>query len=224
MLRLLVGALALLPVLARVRGRAWGLGRSRTESVAPGVVSGASGGVPGAAGVPKAVPRHEVVASVGSPGVEHPFDRPGPSANGFDAWAPPEDELSEGHLPEGELPEDELPEDVLPEDELFVDVLPEDAPVAVTVDVAGAAVEEERAEADEVGEPAEQNVEPGLESELDALRTVEAELADVELALRRLDDGTYGRCEVCDGAIDDARLAEAPAARFCLAHLPISLG
>ncbi|HUO49337.1 MAG TPA: TraR/DksA C4-type zinc finger protein [Acidimicrobiales bacterium] len=66
--------------------------------------------------------------------------------------------------------------------------------------------------------------EAGFRAELDRLGAVEAELVDVELALRRLDEGSYGRCEVCEAAIDDAHLAQAPAARFCRAHLPITLG
>ena len=47
---------------------------------------------------------------------------------------------------------------------------------------------------------------------------LEAELDDVETALERLDDGTYGRCEVCGGPIDDQRLADQPAARTCADH------
>lgn len=50
------------------------------------------------------------------------------------------------------------------------------------------------------------------------LASAEADLADVEHALRRLDDGTYGRCEVCGGPVDDERLAAAPATRTCADH------
>ena len=56
------------------------------------------------------------------------------------------------------------------------------------------------------------------EKDLSILEQVEAELADVEHALRRLDDGTYGTCEVCGKAIPDERLEAMPAARFCLQH------
>lgn len=50
------------------------------------------------------------------------------------------------------------------------------------------------------------------------LASAEADLADVEHALRRLDDGTYGTCEVCGGAIDEDRLTTTPAARTCAEH------
>ena len=40
----------------------------------------------------------------------------------------------------------------------------------------------------------------------------------VEAALRRLDDGTYGRCVRCGGTIADERLAEAPEAAECAEH------
>ena len=53
------------------------------------------------------------------------------------------------------------------------------------------------------------------EKDLSILENVEAELADVEHALRRLDDGTYGTCEACGQPIDDARLEAMPAARLC---------
>lgn len=54
------------------------------------------------------------------------------------------------------------------------------------------------------------------EKDLSILEQVEAELADVEHALRRLDDGTYGTCEACGKVIDGDRLEVLPAARFCL--------
>lgn len=54
------------------------------------------------------------------------------------------------------------------------------------------------------------------EADLSILEQVQAELADVEHALQRLDDGTYGTCEACGKPIDDGRLEALPAARFCL--------
>jgi DnaK suppressor protein len=54
------------------------------------------------------------------------------------------------------------------------------------------------------------------EKDLSILEQVEAELADVEHALRRLEDGSYGICEACGQPIDEARLEALPAARFCL--------
>lgn len=45
-----------------------------------------------------------------------------------------------------------------------------------------------------------------------------SDLEDVEHALTKLDDGTYGRCETCGEAIAPARLEAMPAARFCIDH------
>ena len=56
------------------------------------------------------------------------------------------------------------------------------------------------------------------EKDLSILEQVEAELSDVEHALRRLDDGTYGTCEVCGKVIPDERLEAIPTARLCLEH------
>ncbi len=44
------------------------------------------------------------------------------------------------------------------------------------------------------------------------------ELAEVERALQKLDDGTYGLCETCGEPIAPARLEAMPAARFCIDH------
>ena len=41
-------------------------------------------------------------------------------------------------------------------------------------------------------------------------------LREVEAALARVDDGSYGRCELCGGQISDARLEAMPAARRCI--------
>jgi RNA polymerase-binding transcription factor DksA len=48
-----------------------------------------------------------------------------------------------------------------------------------------------------------------------AVDAVDGLLDEVELALARLDDGTYGRCEECGATIDDGRLAAQPIARTC---------
>lgn len=52
--------------------------------------------------------------------------------------------------------------------------------------------------------------------DLSALEQVEAELGDVEHALDRLAEGTYGVCEACGRDIGEERLRAQPAARFCL--------
>jgi RNA polymerase-binding transcription factor DksA len=54
------------------------------------------------------------------------------------------------------------------------------------------------------------------ERDLSILEHIDAELSDVEHALRRLDEGTYGTCEACGCPIGDERLEAMPAARFCL--------
>ena len=49
------------------------------------------------------------------------------------------------------------------------------------------------------------------------LEQIDAELTGVEAALRRLDDGSYGTCEVCAAPLDAAVLAAAPTTR-CAQH------
>jgi RNA polymerase-binding transcription factor DksA len=48
------------------------------------------------------------------------------------------------------------------------------------------------------------------------LTSVEADLHDVERALERVKDRTYGTCEACHRRIPVARLEARPAARFCV--------
>jgi RNA polymerase-binding transcription factor DksA len=47
------------------------------------------------------------------------------------------------------------------------------------------------------------------------LDAIEGDLADIELALARLDAGSYEICEVCAGPITDDVLATGPATRRC---------
>ena len=46
----------------------------------------------------------------------------------------------------------------------------------------------------------------------------EAHLVEIEAALARLADGTYGLCEVCGRAIPEARLEARPTATRCIEH------
>jgi RNA polymerase-binding transcription factor DksA len=41
-------------------------------------------------------------------------------------------------------------------------------------------------------------------------------LLDIDAALEKFDNGTYGVCESCGGPIGEARLAAMPAARLCI--------
>jgi RNA polymerase-binding transcription factor DksA len=54
--------------------------------------------------------------------------------------------------------------------------------------------------------------------DLTILATIEAELAEVDRALIRLDEGTYGTCQVCGAEMDAARLASEPTAAMCATH------
>lgn len=55
-------------------------------------------------------------------------------------------------------------------------------------------------------------------AQVDAVsRTVATRLAEVDAALTRVADGTFGTCEGCGGPIGRGRLAARPAARTCIA-------
>lgn len=46
------------------------------------------------------------------------------------------------------------------------------------------------------------------------------QLEDVEFAIARIGDGTYGTCVVCGEPIGEARLEAMPATRWCISHAP----
>lgn len=54
------------------------------------------------------------------------------------------------------------------------------------------------------------------ESELSIRQMAEARIAEIGDALARIEDGTYGRCEMCGRPIDESRLAARPSATLCL--------
>jgi DnaK suppressor protein len=55
--------------------------------------------------------------------------------------------------------------------------------------------------------------------EVEALAgTLRDTLNDIDAALAKFDEGTYGRCEVCGNPIAEARLEAMPAARTCIDH------
>ncbi len=47
------------------------------------------------------------------------------------------------------------------------------------------------------------------------------ELDDVESAIARLAEGTYGTCVVCGAQIPDERLEAMPATKWCIEHATV---
>jgi len=55
-----------------------------------------------------------------------------------------------------------------------------------------------------------------LEREMGYHDQLEGMLKEVDLALQRIDEQTYGRCELCGRSIPEARLEALPFAKLCL--------
>ncbi len=51
-----------------------------------------------------------------------------------------------------------------------------------------------------------------------ALAATREQLDEIDAALQRLDEGTFGVCETCGRPIAAARLEALPATRFCIDH------
>lgn len=64
---------------------------------------------------------------------------------------------------------------------------------------------------DEVGEAQRR-------ADWELLEEAETALDDLDAVFRRLDSGSYGRCEVCEAPLGEARLAERPLTRRCPGH------
>ena len=50
------------------------------------------------------------------------------------------------------------------------------------------------------------------------LTTLRARQSEIDAALSRVDEGSYGTCEACGGSIGEDRLDAFPMARFCIEH------
>jgi RNA polymerase-binding transcription factor DksA len=68
------------------------------------------------------------------------------------------------------------------------------------------------------GQGETEHVSTGVENSVQAALEAgdSARLADVNDALQRIEDGTYGRCQRCGSTIPSARLEALPHARFCI--------
>ncbi len=56
------------------------------------------------------------------------------------------------------------------------------------------------------------------EKDFSLLEQLEAEIGDLDPALRKVEEGTYGICEVCSREIDPERLEAMPGTRTCIEH------
>ena len=56
------------------------------------------------------------------------------------------------------------------------------------------------------------------EKDFSLLEQLEAEIEDLDTALRKVDDGTYGTCEICGREITPERLEAVPGTRTCIDH------
>lgn len=87
-----------------------------------------------------------------------------------------------------------------------------------------AGLDEEQSES--AGELADYDQHPGdvgtetfeRTKELAVQDQLDARLTDVDAALERIEQGTYGRCAVCGKEIQPERLEARPATRHCLEH------
>lgn len=84
-----------------------------------------------------------------------------------------------------------------------------------------AAAENERESTSELSSMDQHQADVGTElfdreRDLGILEAVEGELTEVERALTRIDEGTYGICEACGKQIADERLEAQPYARLCV--------
>lgn len=155
------------------------------------------------------------------------------------SWGDVDDGSGTSQLPEGDdlLSEDgptvwagvsggEPADHALPTDQGAADTVGESSE-AFEVDVEPVDVEPAEALADseiaadpEIAEDPE-NAEDPVEFDASELDAIEAELIDVEVALDRLSDGSYGTCETCSRPIAQDQLRQNPAARRCAEHLPL---
>src|SRR5579872_1067837 len=72
----------------------------------------------------------------------------------------------------------------------------------------------DQADEEEVGDKIE-----GYETNTAIVKQLEARLLEVDAALEKIEQGTYGVCEIGGEKIEEERLKANPAARTCKAHM-----
>ncbi len=75
------------------------------------------------------------------------------------------------------------------------------------------------AELNEADENAEADAVEEWNERRGTVSALETEYRDTKRALSKIAAGTYGHCEICQGAIEPERLAFKPTARTCIAHI-----
>ncbi len=82
---------------------------------------------------------------------------------------------------------------------------------------ANASPRDERREGSPFGKREEEATEAlELEKRLVLEKRINEQLADIEHALQKFEEGTYGRCDNCGQQIDPARLEALPQASLCM--------
>ena len=81
-------------------------------------------------------------------------------------------------------------------------------------DATSGEIEVDAADENEVADKFEE-----LEENKIILSKLEPQLNEVKSALDRIEEGTYGKCEVCDAKIERNRLEAVPSAKTCMKHM-----
>lgn len=75
----------------------------------------------------------------------------------------------------------------------------------------------------DTSESADENTQADVVEEWNERRALMAQLEvrfhHIELAMKKLNNGTFGQCEICHDPIEPARLAANPASRTCQVHM-----
>lgn len=71
---------------------------------------------------------------------------------------------------------------------------------------------------EEVHPPGEHEIAPseGIDTEISLEQGDNAQLREIDAALERVKDGTFGKCSQCGGEIPAARLEAVPSAMYCV--------
>ena len=92
------------------------------------------------------------------------------------------------------------------------------AQAALTMDIVSASDLRRGSNVDDEHDPEGSTIAFELSQSATLLRDADARITEVEAALRRLDEGRYGSCEVCGRPITEGRLEARPWTRFCIDH------